>query len=199
MDILPGFCEFTVVLKHDDDDRAYNVVLGSTYSEAAGTPTEYCDRMFAVWTGTWMALISTAVTLTKVRGRFGQGVGVDPIVAESTLAPYDGGAGGSVLPQNCALLVRKVTGLGGRKNRGRMYIPSIVQEADVSGVGRIDAADVDIFQGVANTFLLSLAGDGSTPDLTPFILHRDGVSLPTEVVDLQVDPVIATQRRRLRR
>lgn len=98
------------------------------------------------------------------------------------------------LPHNCAALVRKVTGLSGRKNTGRWYLPAgYLNESQVSPAGVIDGADYTSLQDRIDEFLTNLG----TADLVPTVLHSDG-SPSTPITSMVLDTQIATQRRRLR-
>jgi hypothetical protein len=105
---------------------------------------------------------------------------------------------GDPLPQNSAVLVRKRTGLAGRRRQGRMYLPPIYNQS-VSAVGRIDAGGLTALQTSTDVFLSSL---NNSPNLQGMvILHSTGIStapVPTPVTTLTVQPIIATQRRRMR-
>jgi hypothetical protein len=103
------------------------------------------------------------------------------------------------LPQNCAWLIQKRSGLGGRRRRGRMYMPAPA-ETVVGATGIITAASVTAMQTQMNTWLASIAADNAFEGMV--ILHSSGVSAvptPTPVSQLVVDSRIATQRRRLRK
>ena len=90
-------------------------------------------------------------------------------------------------------LVKKVTASGGRKNRGRMYVPALSESAVDDG-GDINSSWLTVAQaffdetleemGVAQYPMVGLHGDNTTPTL---------------VGALQVDARAATQRRRQRR
>lgn len=95
---------------------------------------------------------------------------------------------------NTALLVRKLTGSRGRENRGRNYWPGMVYESDVDAAGVINSVQVGGFQGNFDSWYSSLAA----LEVEPYILHND-ISDPTPVLQFQVDNVVSTQRRRLRR
>jgi hypothetical protein len=104
-----------------------------------------------------------------------------------------GGYGGGVLPQNCALLVRKVTGLTGRKHRGRMYVPGILHEDFVSNTGLLTNAAWGALVARFNQLLIDLA------DVQPVVNHKSDPGLAaTPITRLDVQQLIATQRRRLR-
>ena len=94
---------------------------------------------------------------------------------------------------NVAYLVRKQSASGGRKNRGRFYLPG-VSEDSIDQQGIIDGAALADQQDRADAFLLAAAVE----DLPLEILHT-GPGAPTIITSLTFDAVIATQRRRLRR
>lgn len=102
-------------------------------------------------------------------------------------------------PSNLAVLVRKVTALGGRRNRGRMFLPAgFIAEGNVDARGFLDPALVSALQGDVDAFLTAL--DPSTLGaVTPVILHSEEPSAPTPVTALRVQSLAATQRRRMRR
>ncbi len=102
------------------------------------------------------------------------------------------------LPQNSSTLVHKRSGVGGRRNRGRLnFVPP--SENSVANNGRIDAASVTGYQQRFSNWLLGIQSLVGAADMV--ILHSTGISVtppPTVVTSLVVDPVISTQRRRLR-
>ncbi len=117
-------------------------------------------------------------------------VEVNPIQATGSANP---------LPQNCAALFHKRSNVTGRRNRGRLYLPGL-SEGAVDPAGRLNSGEVTAYGGLANDWLNAVRLTESIADMV--ILHSDGISsapAPTVVSSITVDPVIATQRRRLRR
>jgi hypothetical protein len=122
--------------------------------------------------------------------RVGQPSG-PPLILE---APRNiaGTQGGPSLPNNCTLLIKKRSTLGGRQGRGRMYVPmTSVGEESVNRNGLIDQAVVESLQ----TAWTNIYGQ-----LDAVILHDSSgpITVPTPITALIVDPRIATQRRRMR-
>ncbi len=118
---------------------------------------------------------------------------------DASIAPVAGSLVGSPLPNNCAWLIKKSTDLGGRRNRGRMYLPC-PQEADVDAAGICLSASVLAM----NTQLAKLMPGGTIHTAfgflgDPVVLHETGSQTPATVTDLSTQPKIATQRRRMRR
>ena len=104
------------------------------------------------------------------------------------------------LPSNCAFLVRKTTTGVGRKHKGRWYVPPFVlPELNVDQNGMLGVGDIPGVQTRFTAYFDALVG-APAPPINPLILHSDGTpSLPADTVTgLQLQPQIATQRRRMR-
>jgi hypothetical protein len=108
-----------------------------------------------------------------------------------------GALGGSANPQNVATLVRKNTGLGGRRNRGRMFLPGI-PEAFTADNGIIAPANVTTLQTAVNLLHSGALFAASNVDAM-VLLHSTPPTTPTVINSLDVQNLVATQRRRLRR
>jgi hypothetical protein len=93
-----------------------------------------------------------------------------------------------------AILVKKLSGFAGHDQRGRMYIPGL-GEAAIDDDGGISAAKLADLQSAFSQFLTDV--NLGTPE-GMVIFHTDALTAPTKVTQLQVDPRVATQRRRLR-
>jgi hypothetical protein len=124
----------------------------------------------------------------------------EPIITEGTLN-ITGGSAGPVVPPNCALLVSKVTGVGGRRNRGRVYYPPVtLNEDQVSNSGTITPATLLLYQADWDAFLAEL----ELSNIPPVVAHQYDPDLgetaltPTPMISFVVSGRIATQRRRLR-
>ncbi len=110
------------------------------------------------------------------------------------------GAPGTLLPQNSAFLVHKNTNQGGPRGRGRFYLPS-VYESQASNLGQVDTAAIN---GTNSSLAAFLSNVLALPSVLSMVILHDSLGIsapgaPTIVQSLSVDPVIATQRRRLRK
>lgn len=112
----------------------------------------------------------------------------------------DGNASGDAGYAGAALLIQKNTGLGGRSNRGRMYLPGIAEAAIDEG-GVVESGYLSSAQTVATQFLNELSAPDSSPHIqSPMVvLHSSGSEAPPQVLSLVVSSVMATQRNRQRR
>jgi len=104
-----------------------------------------------------------------------------------------GGSAGLSAPPSVCALVHKTTTLGGRVGRGRMYWPS-VDTGDINEAGVWNGASLDVLQTAMDALRTGLITDAFAMHL----LHNSLVIPPTPVSALVADPVVATQRRRLR-
>lgn len=199
MTIPSGFAEATFLFRLTDDPETMTTSLGVKHVDltTAETLAEQLSIPWATWVeGTWgtdYQFIGVDVTLNEdgdlFTGEFRQ---VSTGIA-ATNHPV----------QNTALLVRKNTGVAGRSNRGRMYVPpGRLAEADVNNVGMIDSVDFDTISGEIDTLYDDLVALTGVEYLA--LLHAElagGVpnpAAPVEITSFQLDQRVATQRRRLR-
>jgi hypothetical protein len=163
------------------------------------------------WQANWNTQVAPAldnnVTSLPPTIRLGDGSNV-PLMAIGSGAAVAGTFSAADLPPQVAVLVKKNTGLGGKKNRGRMYIPWQVPGSVVGEDGTILAANVTAIQVNFGGLLAGMAADDmpmhiankhlviTPPESKP---HVDAIHTGALVTSLHVENVIATQRRRLPR
>lgn len=140
-----------------------------------------------------MGNINNHVTLTSIDVVVGSTNPVDRVF--SIPSGVGGGAGGAMVPINNAFLVQKLTPFGGRRNRGRAYLPG-VSEAAVDDAGQLDSGIADGLQANIDTMASDML---AINDYNPELFHQTSPFTPTPVSVLNVSPFIATQRGRLSR
>ena len=101
---------------------------------------------------------------------------------------------GATSPPNVSSLIQKRTAFRGRENHGRFYWPGLLNDSEVADNGVIDSTRFVNLKESWEQIFDALVGD----ELQPFILHNSDTD-PTPVTNFVYQPVIATQRRRLRR
>lgn len=117
-------------------------------------------------------------------------------VSTGLAAEYSGEGisdGGAVLAPNTAFLFTKETALGGRKGKGRLFMPG-VGEGVVDNGGVITEATFPTLAGK----VASWNGEINSLDLPMVLLHYNATA-PTPVTNLQLASKVASQRKRLRR
>lgn len=162
----------------------YNGLAETVYDSFVGT-----DLLFSI------AAISS--TLSAVRCDVTISTDETPSVLQDSHSQVTAGTRtSSPPPSNCALFVRKTTGFLGRRYKGRMYFPAGFLIADqVSAIGAIDpSSGLPTLQTRANATYNALV-ENLVP---PVLLHSVAPFTPTPIQTFAVQPVIATQRRRLR-
>jgi hypothetical protein len=153
-------------------------------------PADLAEVIHGGWTGSILEEQNAACDLVGCTVKLGP----NSTGASGTFSSTEtGGNAESGCTPNVAILVTKNTGLGGRRGRGRMYIPGVTEDG-VGAVGQLAEATQEAFQDQCNAFLvlMTLAG------LPVVLLHSDATT-PTAVTSLSVSNRVATQRRRLRR
>lgn len=117
-----------------------------------------------------------------------------PNVGESPTNIVGTNAGDGVIVNTC-LLVRKNTGIGGRKNRGRCFVPAYAENnADIDSAGNVTGSHILAMQDLWSAFHTALVG----LDVPPWLLHSNPVDAPTLITSFSVQSLAATQRRRMR-
>jgi hypothetical protein len=115
-------------------------------------------------------------------------------VGESAVITNGTSASSDSPPVNAAVLVKKVTGIAGRSNRGRFYFPPwLLAETNVSPTGSIDASAVTTVQGWFTAWFNAMIAATYVPQL----FHSSGASA-TNVTSFSVQQIMATQRLRMR-
>lgn len=99
-------------------------------------------------------------------------------------------------PNNFAVLITKQTLSGGRRNRGRMFVPPIrVSETGVDQTGRLTTTIRNQLQADWNVVRDNMI----TAGLPWVLLHSEVPFTPTPITAITVSSLGATQRRRMRR
>jgi hypothetical protein len=206
MTIIPdGYADCSIQLKHTSLARPAFVTHGVKINAVA--PNLVANLVKGAWdqaTGVrlWLA---QGVTLGPVTVRIGQASG-DPLIYQSTDPLLVGLASSSQVPQNTAVLFEKRTARGGRRGRGRMFWPWMLNEASVDDVGNLAGVAVTAYNTAINVNFAQLA----TVGLPMYILHSEAEPTmsnpspgppgpPDLVTSMAVDPVVGSQRRRLGR
>jgi len=201
--IIPtGFAQVQLPLSHALSLRSALVTWGIDITDAAGDFVQVADDMPSVFGNAFGSEMASDVTIGPATIRVGQDGG-DPLAVEGS-ATTTASETAAIAPSSVALLVKKASATGGRRGRGRMYIPWIVQDAAVDEVGMIAGASLPTYQGDATAFFNDLAA-GTTGDyVTPMVILHDSSGAgpepsPSVVTGLTVDGMVANQRRRLGR
>lgn len=198
--IPPGFGQASFEFSNAGDPESWYMTLGVDL-DADTTPwIDSADSLVSAMAQTISLGMSTSTTFVGVHLAVGQDGG--PPLRVFSSSGVTGSSASDKLPQNSAVLIQKNTARAGRTGRGRMYVPNWIDEGKVDNVGRINTTERSALQTIMQDFYGELTNPVTTVPVPPVLLHNGGVpggTTPTPIISFTVDPVIATQRRRLRR
>lgn len=194
MSVIPlGFFEAVVRIRIPSDAGPAMLVIGGedglATTNAQAIATAYADVLNNNPGLVSMLAIDTFIESVTVYANIG---GPDLAIGFETVEAQGQNGNTAASPQ-VAALVQKLSGLAGRRNRGRMFTPSPSDDG-VGATGLISGPVLAAMQTGMDAFLSDL----DTLDVPMKILHTDPAFAPTDVTLLEVSNRVATQRRRLR-
>lgn len=198
--IPPGYAQCSIEIRNSGDPDPWYVTHGIDVSDAGGDYTVVGQQVMSAFATAWLSFLRTTSRITGVYLTIGSDGGNYTLYV-TPVGNLVGTSSAEKLPQNCAYLVQKVTLRPGRAGKGRCYLPGIAPETSVDDVGVLNSGAITSAQTACNTWLDYLLGDPG-PATPMVLLHNEGVpggTGPSSVTQLRIAPVIATQRRRLRR
>lgn len=202
--IPPGFAQAVYILSCEGDSENMVTTMGHDVSAYAGDFQQAATDLALLFgrAGGPVEAMSDTYSLIGLDLYVGNDAEAPPSIYEADISPVNGLANSSALPPNSAVLIRKQTGLAGRRGRGRMYVPGVL-EGSVDNVGLLTSTYRGSLQTAYDLWLTGLEeGVSSILPMPPVVLHRsEGAGVepaPTPVTSLTVETKIATQRRRLR-
>lgn len=149
------------------------------------------------WTGAYQALISDDTSYTTLHAsRYPSGTTSADLIAQSLAGAVIGSSAIHHAPQ-LALVASLRTGISGRANRGRVYLPLTgLPNADLND-HQVAASVVDAVNTDFTAFLIALDAEALGPDTwTTSIANPRAAHAAVPVVQVVLDSKIDTQRRR---
>jgi hypothetical protein len=138
--------------------------------------------------------LSNAYTWLPTKASLRLSADADPVLGVAGVN-VNGTSAGETSPPNVAILVHKRTDFGGRRGQGRCYIPGgYLSDPSVGNTGAITTGALATLNTNINGFRTKIETAGGRLVL----LHESESILPRNIIGVDVDAVIATQRRRLR-
>jgi len=193
-----GFLKYSHKFIQAGDPRPYFVTGAASLDEAPALPGAIATSFHTAAATFHQARITSNIILKETIVRISQGADADDTTGMA-LGDTAGGSASTPLPQNCAFLVQKFTGLAGRHNQGRMYWPTPA-EGEVNAIGEILPTVLGGFNTALLNYLNAIKNTTGVGEMVLLHTPRPGVltPIPTIVNQLILDPVIATQRGRMR-
>ena len=103
---------------------------------------------------------------------------------------WTGTGASNTMPVQCSEGVTLRTALAGPQNRGRMYLPPMIQTV-IGANGLIVAANVTTALNAIANAMIAAAADGAT-----LVVWSNTHKTTTDVIQVEIDSVVDTQRRR---
>lgn len=188
--------QMSIIWTNDLTSKEFTCVLG--YTQVTGgpdAPSDVADALFErVVTGaTALSAAANMASGWHCNGITGFLMTATGPVLGSHLEVMNGTGSDNDVPVNCSVLVRKNTDSGGRRNRGRMFLPPMMagMTADTDGS----------FGGATTAFIDAGVGElqaGMLVDGWAMVIHHSDGSAGTPVSSLATQSLMATQRKRMR-
>jgi hypothetical protein len=191
--IPPTYANATFVIQRAGDLDPYTTSLGVSYTGPWSNAN--ADSLAASLRTAALPNLSAADTLVSIDWAYND---VNGVLAYSS-ALGSAGTGAtlvSTIPQNSAALIVKRTSTPGRKGRGRMYWP-YVGEVDTDGIGALNPAAVTRYQTMTTAWVAAITSAATFDQ--PVLFHTLSSPAPSPITSFSCSPVVASQRRRLRR
>ena len=191
--IPPGFAELWIRFNTPGDLENMYCAVGIDLAPGESGTQTLAETLDTTAEASLVPMLSNQYTVGGGHVIFGQDGG--DIRFDSASTPTAGGQTGAGLPPNTAVLARKLTATGGRRGRGRMFIPGI-PEGNVGSDGQLVAA----YRTTAQTAVADMMADlVALPQVDGLVLLHDTAPFtPTPITGFSVELYVATQRRRLR-
>jgi len=174
-----------------------------TVNNSAQAWADYIQNSFAF---DFKSALDTEVSIQRTKTLKGNGT-VDPEMGLSVAAATPGVFAFSGTTPNTAILLQKRTAFGGRRNRGRVYLPWFLNEGNVNEVGLIVPAGLASVQAsVTSWFGSANIGSAMVIANRVYDLPWDNparqlleINIGKPVTALVLSNMAATQRRRMPR
>lgn len=202
MPTTPGYADVSVQLRHSLLNRSAYLTFGCNPSGTDAATMASAVNTAINASGSLKTMLDNNVSIGTITVRYGVEA------ADDVVATFGSAVVGTLtqasMPPNVALLVYKKTTRGGRRGRGRLFIPWALQTAAVAEDGQI----VSSYILTANAALEQFRATLITSDMPMCILHRPSApgtqkpsvpGTPDPVTQLIASPLVSTQRRRLGR
>jgi hypothetical protein len=193
MEIPPGFAQINLVFNGLAVPRGAQCVYGVLVTSGGvnTTPAQVAQVAANAFSVDLAQRVVNNITLKEVKVKFGPNTtGPD----HTLTAGIQGQQNSSGDAPQVAVLIRKVTPFGGRQGKGRMFLPGLAEAVTDTGGTLQGQYRVDLQQDM--TDWLTFHDNAGLPVQ---LLHAEAGLAPFVVTAMEVQSLVATQRRRLRK
>lgn len=198
--IPPGFALASIVLNGIDGTQPYVTTIGVGTSDAGGDYVGIANQVFGAYELAFRELTNVNLVISKVTLLVGSDGGNGSV--DSTYPAQQGERDVPMAPTAMSLIGRKQTASLGRTGRGRMFIPGVLADGDVTASGAIESASIPVFAEALEDFRTYLASyPGSVnPPAPAYLLHSEDspTTSPSAMTALTPAPLVGWIRGRIR-
>lgn len=144
-------------------------------------------------TTTIKALLPSTTRFTTVTSYLYTGGSTASLVAQNAGINTAGTGTTSPMPNQCAIVVSLLTGIPGRSTRGRAYFPGWTGDQIIASTGQLSSTSSGQLAAAWGAFL---SGVKDTTNGAPPVVASSLHGTVTPIVQVAVDTIIDTQRRR---
>lgn len=198
-----GFAQAAFIFTSDIGTPDFVTTIGVDLSDVGGNFLGAADHLFAAYGSTWMNTTSDHLVLDRVQLNIGLEEGGTGSVT-SGKNPITGGDDGDIPPVNLCCIAQKVTNMLGRRGRGRMFLPGVLNETQVTEGGLLGDGVAADLADLGTNFLSAIRAPDVpgevTPTITPMepVLFHDGLLAPTPIISIAISPKVGVIRKRVR-
>lgn len=198
--IPPGFGLASIVLNGVDGTQPYVTTIGVGTTDAGGNYVGVANKVFNAYVTAFQSLTNNELVISKVTLLVGSDGGNGSV--DSDVPAQQGLRSVEMAPTAMSLIARKQTASLGRTGRGRMFIPGVLADGDVTASGAIEEDSAPIFAEACEdfrNFLATLPGD-TNPAAPAYLLHNEGspTTSPSAITALRPAPLVGWIRGRIR-
>jgi len=170
--------------------RGAQITYGIDNTGSSLSAADVASAANDAWAATGLTLQVSDIRFFQTKAKLGpNSTGIEAVFSDPTAGTR---VQDPTTPQVTVLGIKN-TALGGRKQKGRMFVPGVAEE-DVDGSGIVSSAAI----GSWNTAFADLLTNLSTNAIPMVLLHTDATA-PTAVTSIVLSNLASTQRRRLRK
>lgn len=196
--IPAGYTEATFVTTVNGSPRNMTWSCGFDFADFnSRTPDQMAEDLYTLFTAAGRPYVNT----NMCTGWSFLGVSIVKQMEEGPLvgAKYQtvvGSKSGTTVPNNCSVLLKKVTNTGGRRGRGRAFLPPCFNpETNFDAAGFMSAPDTALTLAPYTAAFAAAVVAG----IDPVLYHQTPPYTPSLITAFQMSNQLATQRRRMRK
>lgn len=157
---------------------------------------DVANSLFTEYANELLPATHTQMTLERVSLQVDTAGGLASY--DSDLSSEGGGDSSAPMPYAAAIIMRKITAVGGRAGRGRMFLPGTASENVVDQNGIVDSVQ----RAALNTAMENLWDQHAVtiPTSNPVLLHDEAspVTAPSTITSFQCSTLVGWIRDRIR-